>query len=138
MHLQDAYHYDLERVRRCVIHYATPDGKLYPICTYNSGPCYREKIERQFSTPWDPKTQQPDAIQAGVFTAEIQRRRGFILSTCQPTATSYCLSRRPFHVATPNQVQVQMEDRLSRLGADVVDRAIAIFDAALLPELSGD
>ncbi len=62
MHFQDAYNYDIERVKRCVIHYATPDGKLYPFCTYNSGPCYREKIERQFSIPWDPKTQQPIAI----------------------------------------------------------------------------
>ena len=25
-------------------------------------PCYREKIERQFSIPWDPKTQQPIAL----------------------------------------------------------------------------
>ena len=62
MHFQDAYNYDIEQVRRCVIHYATPDGKLYPFCTYNSGPCYQEKIERQFSIPWDPKTQQPIAI----------------------------------------------------------------------------
>jgi hypothetical protein len=51
MHFQDGYNYDIERVKRCVIHYATPDGKLYPFCTYNSGPCYREKIERQFSVP---------------------------------------------------------------------------------------
>jgi uncharacterized radical SAM superfamily Fe-S cluster-containing enzyme len=64
MHFQDAYNYDIERVKRCVIHYATPDGKLYPFCTYNSGPCYREKIERQFSIPWDPKTQQPVPIEA--------------------------------------------------------------------------
>ena len=55
MHFQDAYNYDIERVKRCVIHYATPDGKLYPFCTYNSGPCYREKIERQFSTPLERK-----------------------------------------------------------------------------------
>jgi uncharacterized radical SAM superfamily Fe-S cluster-containing enzyme len=61
MHFQDAYNYDIARVKRCVIHYATPDGKLYPFCTYNSGPCYREKIERQFSIPWDPKAQQPIA-----------------------------------------------------------------------------
>ncbi|MGA2903213.1 MAG: tetraether lipid synthase Tes [Candidatus Korobacteraceae bacterium] len=55
MHFQDAYNYDIERVKRCVIHYATPDGKLYPFCTYNSGPCYREKIERQFSVPLEKK-----------------------------------------------------------------------------------
>jgi 7,8-dihydro-6-hydroxymethylpterin dimethyltransferase len=57
MHFMDRYNYDVERVKRCVIHYAAPDGKLYPFCTYNSGPTYREKIEKQFSAPWDPKTQ---------------------------------------------------------------------------------
>ncbi len=60
MHFQDGYNYDIERVKRCVIHYATPDGKLYPFCTYNSGPCYREKIERQFSTPWEKKAPQQE------------------------------------------------------------------------------
>jgi uncharacterized radical SAM superfamily Fe-S cluster-containing enzyme len=28
---------------------------VYPFCVYNSGPCYREKIEREFSTPLDLK-----------------------------------------------------------------------------------
>jgi hypothetical protein len=26
---------------------------VYPFCTYNSGPCFREKIEQQFSVPFD-------------------------------------------------------------------------------------
>ncbi|MEN6444236.1 MAG: radical SAM protein [Methanoregula sp.] len=47
MHFMDRYNYDLERVQRCCIHYATPDGKLIPFCTYNSGPTYREKIWKQ-------------------------------------------------------------------------------------------
>jgi 7,8-dihydro-6-hydroxymethylpterin dimethyltransferase len=64
MHFQDAYNYDIEHVKRCVIHYATPDGKLCPLCTYNSGPYYREKIERQLSIPWDPKALQPMTIEA--------------------------------------------------------------------------
>ena len=64
MHFQDAYNYDIERVKCRVIHDATPDGKLYPFYTYNSSPCYREKIERQFSIPWDPKAQRPIAIEA--------------------------------------------------------------------------
>jgi uncharacterized radical SAM superfamily Fe-S cluster-containing enzyme len=46
MHFMDSYNYDVERVKRCLIHYAAPDGKIYPFCTYNSGPCYREKIGR--------------------------------------------------------------------------------------------
>ena len=44
MHFMDKYNYDLSRVQRCCIHYATPDGKLIPFCTYNSGPVYREKV----------------------------------------------------------------------------------------------
>jgi len=55
MHFMDAYNYDIERVKRCVIHYPAPNGKVYPFCIYNSGPCVREKIEREFSTPFDLK-----------------------------------------------------------------------------------
>ena len=55
MHFMDAYNYDINRVKRCVIHYTAPNGLVYPFCTYNSGPCFREKIEKQFATPFDPK-----------------------------------------------------------------------------------
>jgi len=51
MHFMDAYNYDINRVKRCVIHYTAPNGLVYPFCTYNSGPCFREKIEKQFSVP---------------------------------------------------------------------------------------
>jgi 7,8-dihydro-6-hydroxymethylpterin dimethyltransferase len=51
MHFMDSYNYDVERVKRCVIHYAAPNGLIYPFCAYNSGPVYREKIERQFAVP---------------------------------------------------------------------------------------
>jgi uncharacterized radical SAM superfamily Fe-S cluster-containing enzyme len=48
MHFMDRYNYDLSRVQRCCIHYATPDGRLIPFCTYNSGPVYREVIWSKF------------------------------------------------------------------------------------------
>jgi uncharacterized radical SAM superfamily Fe-S cluster-containing enzyme len=51
MHFMDHYNYDVERVKRCVIHYAAPNGLVYPFCAYNSGPIYRERIEKQFSIP---------------------------------------------------------------------------------------
>lgn len=51
MHFMDSYNYDIARVKRCLIHYAAPNGKLYPFCTYNSGPVFRDKIEREFSIP---------------------------------------------------------------------------------------
>lgn len=50
MHFQDVYNYDTERVRRCVIHQSAPDGKMYPFCTYNSGPYYRERVEEKMQT----------------------------------------------------------------------------------------
>ena len=53
MHFMDNYNYDVERVKRCCIHYAAPDGKLYPFCTYNAGPTFRERIEKQFSIPFE-------------------------------------------------------------------------------------
>ena len=44
MHFMDRYNYDLQRVQRCCIHYATPDGELIPFCSYNSGPVHRERV----------------------------------------------------------------------------------------------
>ncbi|MBR6911992.1 MAG: radical SAM protein, partial [Candidatus Methanomethylophilaceae archaeon] len=51
MHFQDSYNYDIERVRRCGVHYITPDCRLYPFCAYNSGPEFRREIEAKFSIP---------------------------------------------------------------------------------------
>jgi len=45
MHFQDRYNFDVERVKRCVILYSTPEG-IYPFCTYNGGPAYRSLIEQ--------------------------------------------------------------------------------------------
>ena len=55
MHFQDAYNYDIERVKRCVIHYATPDNRIIPFCAFNVLPeLYRDKIHKKYST--DMKT----------------------------------------------------------------------------------
>ncbi|HUS48193.1 MAG TPA: radical SAM protein [Phycisphaerae bacterium] len=45
MHFQDRYNYDVERAKRCVILYSTPAG-VFPFCTFNCGPSYREIVER--------------------------------------------------------------------------------------------
>ena len=50
MHFQDRYNYDVERVKRCVIHYSTPEG-LFPFCAYNSGPIHRTWIEEKHAVP---------------------------------------------------------------------------------------
>lgn len=51
MHFQDGFNYDIERVRRCGVHYVTPDCRVIPFCAYNSGPEYRKEIEKKFSVP---------------------------------------------------------------------------------------
>ncbi len=62
MHFMDAYNYDIERLKRCVIHYAAPDGRVYPFCAYNSGRVYREKIEREYSVPLEEPADAVDNI----------------------------------------------------------------------------
>jgi len=51
MHFQDNYNYELDRSRHCVILYAAPNGRFYPFCTWNSGPCHRYAVEQAFSRP---------------------------------------------------------------------------------------
>lgn len=51
MHFQDAWNMDFERLKRCVIHYVTPDMRIIPFCAYNCLPQYREATEKKFSQP---------------------------------------------------------------------------------------
>jgi len=51
MHFMDPYNFDLERVQRCCIHYAVPDGRIIPFCTMNS--IHRPRVEKQLGIPLD-------------------------------------------------------------------------------------
>lgn len=56
MHFMDPWNFDVERVQRCVIHYALPNGKIIPFCSYNS--IHRREFERRNSIPieeWEEK-----------------------------------------------------------------------------------
>ena len=46
-HTTDPHNYDTEKVERCCIHYATPNNKIIPFCSYNL--LHRKKIEKEFS-----------------------------------------------------------------------------------------
>ncbi len=63
MHFMDSYNYDIDRVKRCVIHYAAPNGLIYPFCAYNSGPVFRDKIEKKFSIPLEKQLERPELFQ---------------------------------------------------------------------------
>ena len=49
MHFMDPYNFDLERVQRCVIHYAVPDGRIIPFCAMNS--IHRPEVEKKLGVP---------------------------------------------------------------------------------------
>ncbi len=49
MHFMDPYNFDLERVQRCLIHYAVPDGRIIPFCTMNS--IHRASVEKKLGIP---------------------------------------------------------------------------------------
>ncbi|KYC46172.1 MAG: molybdenum cofactor biosynthesis protein A [Candidatus Methanofastidiosum methylothiophilum] len=51
MHFMDPFNFDLDRVKRCAIHYAMPDGSFIPFCSYNS--IHRENVEKRLTTPID-------------------------------------------------------------------------------------
>ncbi len=72
MHFQDKYNYDTERVARCVIHQSAPDGKMYPFCSYNSGPYHRERVEEQQQT-----MQLADYVENGDPHASANRKKRF-------------------------------------------------------------
>ena len=59
MHFMDLYNYDVERVERCCIHYAMPDGRVVPFCAFNVVPeFYRDSVQKKFSVSraaWERK-----------------------------------------------------------------------------------
>jgi hypothetical protein len=46
MHFQDGFNFDLERAKRCAIHYALPDGRIVPFCSFNV--VHRKEFERTY------------------------------------------------------------------------------------------
>jgi len=60
MHFMDLYNYDIERVKKCSIHYTSPDGRIIPFCAFNVIPeWYRDKIQKQYGIPipeWEKRT----------------------------------------------------------------------------------
>ena len=60
MHFQDLYNYDIERVKRCCIHYTMPEGKIVPFCAFNVVPeWYRDKSQKKFGLDikdWEKET----------------------------------------------------------------------------------
>jgi len=52
MHFMDKYNHDEERLRRCDIHYLSPDLRIIPFCAFNVIPeWYRDSIQPKYGIP---------------------------------------------------------------------------------------
>ncbi|MCP8313824.1 MAG: radical SAM protein [archaeon] len=60
MHFMDKYNYDIERLKRCGVHYLVPNGLIVPFCAFNVIPeWYRDKIQKEFGVSieeWENRT----------------------------------------------------------------------------------
>ncbi|TDA31946.1 MAG: radical SAM protein [Hadesarchaea archaeon] len=60
MHFMDLYNYDVERVKRCCIHYVMSDNRIVPFCAFNVIPeWYRDKDQESQGIPieeWERRT----------------------------------------------------------------------------------
>lgn len=68
MHFMDPYNFDLARVQRCVIHYATPDGRIVPFCSMNT--LHRRTIEKKFAQPLNASNITPVADIEAILAAQ--------------------------------------------------------------------
>lgn len=49
MHFMDEWNYDVERVMRCAVHYALPDGRIIPFCAFNIiNDIYRDSPQKTY------------------------------------------------------------------------------------------
>ncbi|MBI4015109.1 MAG: radical SAM protein [Candidatus Aenigmarchaeota archaeon] len=73
MHFQDLYNWDIQRIKKCDIHYATPEGVI-PFCTFNVIPeWYRDKIQKKHSISlqeWEQRTGQ--SLKGGYYKRNIK------------------------------------------------------------------
>ena len=77
MHFQDKYNYDIERVKRCVIHYATPDNRIIPFCAFNVIPeIYRDAIQKRYSLSLDEwKEKSGKSLDEDFYKRDVEKLR---------------------------------------------------------------
>jgi tetraether lipid synthase len=61
MAFMDPHNFDVDRVRRCVIHYVTPDLKVIPFCAYNN--VHRIETEEEYALRQNG-SQSPQSVSA--------------------------------------------------------------------------
>jgi len=77
MHFMDLYNYDIERVKRCCIHYAMTDKRIIPFCAFNVIPeWYRDKNQAAQGISfeeWETKTGRK--LKSDLYKRDVERLR---------------------------------------------------------------
>jgi hypothetical protein len=74
MHFMDLYNYDVERVERCSVHYAMPDGRIVPFCAFNVLPEeYRDKVQREYSIPWGEWKREHGSLERNLYRRDVKK-----------------------------------------------------------------
>jgi len=78
MHFMDKYNHDEERLRRCDIHYLSPDNRIIPFCAFNVIPeWYRDAIQPKYGIPiarWEKEHQT--TLEQGLYKGSMRKGKG--------------------------------------------------------------
>ena len=77
MHFMDKYNYDEERVRRCEIHYLSPDMRIIPFCAFNVIPeWYRDAIQPKYGISIEQwEHEHGTTIEEGMYAGTLRKSR---------------------------------------------------------------
>lgn len=107
MHFQDLYNYDIERVKRCCIHYAMTDGRIIPFCAFNVIPeWYRDKTQKSQGMAIDKWEQETGkSIKKDLYMRDVKKMeaselyretyRGFLKKRVLKTSVKKPAARKP-------------------------------------------
>ena len=78
MHFMDKYNHDEERLRRCDIHYMSPDLRIIPFCAFNVIPeWYRDAIQPKYGIPIEQwEREHKTTIEQGLYKGSLRKGKG--------------------------------------------------------------
>ncbi|OFX16757.1 radical SAM protein [archaeon RBG_16_50_20] len=78
MHFMDKYNHDEERLRRCDIHYLSPDMRIIPFCAFNVIPeWYRDAIQPKYGIPIEQwEREHHTTIEQGLYKGTLRKGKG--------------------------------------------------------------
>ncbi len=75
MHFMDKYNHDEERLKRCDIHYLSPDMRIIPFCAFNVIPeWYRDAIQQKYGIPveaWERSS--GESLEQGLYKGTLRK-----------------------------------------------------------------